>query len=665
MKNLVIPILLISILTGCYRHKNTSSEQLATDSLIESVIYAQPQTALKMADSVCHVASDSCVYHAALSYKALAYCFLNMSDSMELAAAAVERFADHNAHRCNDGRINLMLSNVYEAKGIYYSLTKKEDSASIYLKKAIENAQRESIPKMYLNLADSYVRQGNFVKAAEYYRNTLAMNDSVGKVISSFYIYNSLGMVYLQISEYDEAERYLNMSAKMLSEMNNEEQFFLFNTFGNLYYYKKEYPKALGYFKKAVESVDKSGRRTINSYVPVFNEAEIYILLHEADSAKACLDTLRRVLKDADVPVFDAHYRTLRFALALENKDMNTAKRMIGQLESEKLPFELQRIRNRYLREFYKNNEDFRRAYSMLEQNTAEEDSMKSIQVKTRVADIYMRYQQDSTLIAKQNQILLKDNQLKESHGMVLLWVGIAVILGFIAIVVFLIMRRQRERIVARHIENIGRLRMANIRNCLSPHFTFNVLNHEIASFNDTDPHRLQMMALVKILRRSVEVSSHATVTLDEEMDFVNTYIPLECGAWGEDFSYRCDIDPDIDAAAFVMPSMFIQIPVENAIKHGLRAIDGKKPLHIAICKKDGGFAITITNNGIGYQPHLLSSGTGKGLQVIYQTILLLNKRNAAKITFKIGKDNPSNQGCEGTRVEIFIPENYDYSAFK
>lgn len=126
------------------------------------------------------------------------------------------------------------------------------------------------------------------------------------------------------------------------------------------------------------------------------------------------------------------------------------------------------------------------------------EDSLRNIQVKTRVADIYMRYQQDTTLLAQRNYIETQKTEIQRTRVTATLWIVIALLLAIVSATGYLLMRRQRERIVARHIENISKMRMENIRNCLSPHFTFNVLNHEIATYADDDPRRRQLMSLVK-----------------------------------------------------------------------------------------------------------------------------------------------------------------------
>lgn len=104
---------------------------------------------------------------------------------------------------------------------------------------------------------------------------------------------------------------------------------------------------------------------------------------------------------------------------------------------------------------------------------------------------------------------------------------------------------------------------------------------------------------------------------------------------------------------------MIVQIPVENAIKHALRGKSGLKELSVLAQRKDGGVAITITDNGMGYVKVPVSQkGTGTGLRVIRQTLELLNAKNNNKIDFSISTLDGFGGG---TRVAVYIPENYSY----
>ena len=668
MRTIILHILLslcLTIFFGCDKKNSHNECPVSTwNTAFDSLLYTDTHKAKAIADRLMSQAADSTEYYEALSFKVLTYMALNEQDSMNIATKRIIGFSRKKGQDTANADYRKMMCNVYNAKGIVYSLDRMADSAYKYLKLTIRYAEPAQMPQAYMNLADYHTQQGNYVRAARNYRRALTLNDSLGNVVKPYLIFNGLAMTYMQISEYDEAKRYLDKSEAYFNEMSDMDRYVLLNSYGNLFYFKSDYKSALPYFQKAADYSRKEYGRNLDSYVPVFNLAEIYILLHDMEKAEECIDTLTDVVRRFDLPVFNAHLHTLQLALATENDDIAKADRIIKQMEGEYLPIELYRIRSRYLQQYYAKKGNFRKAYSTQSENRRMEDSLRNIQVKTRVADIYMRYQQDTTLLAQRNYIETQKTEIQRTRVTAFLWIVIAVLLAVIAVTVYLLMRRQREKIVARHIEHIGKMRMENIRNCLSPHFTFNVLNHEIANYADNDPRRRQLMSLVKILRRSVEVSSQMTVTLEQELDFVNTYVQLECGQWGDDFKYVIDIGDVIDTSSFIIPSMFIQIPVENAVKHGLRAIEGKKLLEISISKESDGITVSIVNNGTGYQPRLGTSGTGKGLQVIYQTILLLNNKNTSKIRFEIGKNEPDNKDNGGTKVQYFFPSGFDYSCF-
>jgi LytS/YehU family sensor histidine kinase len=115
-----------------------------------------------------------------------------------------------------------------------------------------------------------------------------------------------------------------------------------------------------------------------------------------------------------------------------------------------------------------------------------------------------------------------------------------------------------------------------------------------------------------------------------------------------------------------MIPSMMIQIPVENAIKHGLMPIEGEKILIIRVTNDNEYQHITIKDNGIGLNASKgLSTGTGTGLKVLLQTILLLNAKNSQKIKFSINDNASDSSFTSGTAVEIEIPLSFNYALDK
>ena len=88
---------------------------------------------------------------------------------------------------------------------------------------------------------------------------------------------------------------------------------------------------------------------------------------------------------------------------------------------------------------------------------------------------------------------------------------------------------------------------------------------------NYTDEQAGNMRGLVKLMRRNLELTEQLCVTMAEELDFVNTFINLEREALGDSFILSTSIDAAIHLDQEILPSMMIQIPVENSVKHALR----------------------------------------------------------------------------------------------
>jgi LytS/YehU family sensor histidine kinase len=108
---------------------------------------------------------------------------------------------------------------------------------------------------------------------------------------------------------------------------------------------------------------------------------------------------------------------------------------------------------------------------------------------------------------------------------------------------------------------------------------------------------------------------------------------------------------------------MIIQIPVENAIKHGLYPLEGSQKLQIRIEQLDRRLLIRVIDNGVGFEKSgSWSKGTGTGLKVLYEVISLLNSKNENKISFEIRELFQETEGCAGTTVQISIPQNYQFN---
>jgi LytS/YehU family sensor histidine kinase len=261
------------------------------------------------------------------------------------------------------------------------------------------------------------------------------------------------------------------------------------------------------------------------------------------------------------------------------------------------------------------------------------------------------------------NQETIKRKEAETRRQKMFIYFIIAIFLLSVlsGIVIALYFRKRRDAVFQKQLANITKLRMQNARNIMSPHFFFNTLSsfsglsdqHEI--FKD----RLNNLSL--LLRKAIENIDQTAIPLDEELSAVKAYIDLQRVNIPEPFKVVYQIAEGTNLRRLV-PAMIMQIPVENAIKHGLMPLDGEKLLQISIVDSEECQNIVVEDNGIGVKASVgRSVGTGTGLKVLLQTIHLLNSNNKQKIQFSIEERKIDNGIVSGTSVTIIVPFDFNF----
>jgi two-component system sensor histidine kinase YesM len=131
------------------------------------------------------------------------------------------------------------------------------------------------------------------------------------------------------------------------------------------------------------------------------------------------------------------------------------------------------------------------------------------------------------------------------------------------------------------------------------PHFLFNTLNAVLVycAKNKYDELAKIIGSLSKLTKRML-TQGGGMITLAEEFDFIERYLMIEKFRFGSMFSY--DVRVDHESAHWPVPKLSVQPLVENACKHGLQNISGKRELSvIAVCDGEG-VKIIVADNGIG-----------------------------------------------------------------
>jgi len=528
----------------------------------------------------------------------------------------------------NIGEVNMLIGDYVGADQSFIRSLKIKESIG----------DKASIAKGYRSLGDLYFIQKNYTKSLLYQQKSLQINSTLGLIKNQAKDYANLSTVYAELKQLPVAVNYCKKAIELAQQV--EDAYGVAEdtrTLGGFYFLQKKYDQAEVSYLKAI-SLKKN----------MFDQegmASVYCQLAELYTARPATPPDKS--KNLQKALF---YGLKAFALAEQVK----IPRLISDASND-------------LSEIYKQQKNYPKALSYSEINKKANDSIFNTSKTEALAFAEARWnsekKQQQIISLKKLNVAISSQKLAEAKQHKTLLIGLIFIFVLIAIAAdlyWLYFNKKRENRYQQQLTRMSMLRLQNIRNRISPHFIFNILNREIGLEENKDKHP-EMTGLVKFLRRSLEVTEKTSVTLAEELDFVRNYLQMEQPVLGSDFKTHWEIDKRIMTENFRIPAMMIQIPVENALKHALKEKEGEKQLMIALTLMKLGILITIQDNGSGYFPEQASNtkGTGTGLKVLYQTIQLLNLKNEHKIGIDIS--NLSGETTGGTKVEITVPGEYNF----
>lgn len=161
------------------------------------------------------------------------------------------------------------------------------------------------------------------------------------------------------------------------------------------------------------------------------------------------------------------------------------------------------------------------------------------------------------------------------------------------------------------------------LRQQLQPHFLYNSLN-SISALIMLEPDKAQEMIgkLSDFLRHSVKRESKDQIQIDEELDYIESYLSIEAVRFGDRLNVIYEKDK---LSNELIPPFLLQPILENAIKFGLYGKTGTVTITISIKNSASYLVITVSNP---YEQHSKPpSGTGFGLEGINRRLYLLYGR--------------------------------------
>ena len=387
-----------------------------------------------------------------------------------------------------------------------------------------------------------------------------------------------------------------------------------FQSFGTIYTDKADYDNALNSFNKALSYKSKN----------LVNNARVWrhigIIHYKTNEYKKSLSYFEKSLNIAD----SLGLRKLK-SLTLKN-----LSEVYQKLNQPKKALEYHLAHNAIADSIF-NKEKAAQIQTLMVNRQAAENT---IQLKYLENDVQQRKKQNTYLIQ-----------------------GFLLLLAIGVVVVIFLQRRNRRLKKQQQVLAIQKnwLKLQTLRNQFKPHFVFNALTsiQHLLLVKDTDKALLYVDEFAKLMREMLENADEDKISLADEINFLNRYLTLEQLRTNHHFKFDIKTSQNLNLEDIFVPSFLFQIPVENAIWHGV--LPQKKQGHIQINfeQKNDWLLVEIKDNGKGRFSSKKKNHNSKGLTILKQRIDALNQNNGMNIHWEI-EDLKSESGKpKGTKVML------------
>lgn len=521
---------------------------------------------------------------------------------------------------------------------------------------------------------------GDFEKALTAYFRILRIYEAEDRHFDIGYTLNGIGSIYRNMGKYEDAITTYQQALSIYERIDaKEDQSNVLGNLGNVYADYHQFEEAKRYFRQSL-NIDKAMEFKWGIAYNLENIGTMFNRMQQYDSALVyqlqALAIREQLSQKYEIAI--SHKQLGNTYLLLENNPMAENHLMKGlpiaeEVESKPL------IRDLYLAlaQIHAAEGNFADAYSYLQKHEAMKDSVLSEETAKQLNELQAKFE-----TAKKNEeivTLYSENELRTAEAeRQATWnrflIGGLILSTIIAgLVIYMLRQRfinqqlvaaKNEEIkTARFKQQLSELEMKALRAQMNPHFIFNCMNsiNRMILSDDGGNASRYLTKFSKLIRLMLENSEKTTVTLQNELAMLETYIQLEALRFKGKISYRISVDDDIDQENIQVPSMVLQPFIENAIWHGLMHKDGDGLINISISENNDLLRCVIEDNGVGREKALelqektVMKHQSMGLQITEERLRLLNSRELQDLISITDLKDSVNRAL-GTRVDISIP---------
>ncbi len=541
-------------------------------------------------------------YDLALKYNQKALDYARYSGDSSWAAVC---YANQGTIYLMKGYFNLALNNYLTALKTFEKLD-----------------QKRRMGACYLNVGKIYAGQRDDDQAIKYYKLALVNARKTGNNMNMADSYMSMGKVWLDRQQPATARIYLDSAMTVLKESGYTHRMDdCFTLIGDTYRMDHRYDKAEEYYGRSLELSTRENDLPGMSG-SLHNMAEIEYLKND-----------------------------LSKALAFGQISLDIARKT-GNPEALQAAWEI-------LSKIYEAGGDNTKALHAFKMYSIFKDSLFNQSKYRAIREAEAKYEtekkeQQLTLLAQQNEV----QELKLSRRRNLLYaLGAGIVLALLFS--YLLVRQNRIRSKQKAIMLEQRL----LRSQMNPHFIFNSLIAIQSYIYNSEPLQAGdfLAKFADLIRLILEHSRVEFVPLNDELKMLTAYLDLQVLRFDNKFDYTLTVDKKPDAGNIMIPPMFAQPFVENAIEHGLRYKQGQGHLNIIYEKtSDRCMTITVEDDGVGRKKaeeiEQKNQHRSRAMKITQERLAVLTKKYRHKFTLEVDDIKNKSNNVSGTRVSITLP---------
>jgi tetratricopeptide (TPR) repeat protein len=520
---------------------------------------------------------------------------------------------------------NLAVVNSHRSE---YALALEKNLKALKIRQEIGDASQ--VAASYMSIANLYYLEERYDMTIVFYNKVLeTKNIEKYPHLYSKALYNT-GLMYHQMLDVENALKFYDRALKINTELNDQQGI------------------ALVYSAKARELLAK--KKYSDAQLSSLKGIEILEKLEDKRSLAEALSTLGAIHDSLREPEKALECYRRQLSLAREIGSKTNASRAYENFAKH-----------------YAGSKDFKKAYEYYTIYKRNEDSVKMDANSRALSELEANYETEK----KENEIqLLRSEQslqaTKSSHQRQLI-ITVSLLFIMLGIVGFLYNNRSQLKKRNQLEKNIFELERNALSLQMNPHFIFNSLG-SISGFvaeNDKEKATEYLAVFSRLIRHNLEQSREKEVSIMNEAKMLSSYLTLEQLRFNSIFDFEVSIGNEMDQSLMI-PPMFIQPFVENAVLHGVVPKNSKGMIRIRFFKeKENEFICTIDDNGIGRkEAEKRREGSESGHRSLATTITkermsIINSLNENKISIETLDLTDSEGNASGTLVKIIFPEEF------